>query len=95
MICPKAPDEILPHGSADAGLRIPDDVAVVGCGNVAYADFLRIPLTSVDQQSEEIGKRAAKLALSVLEDPPNRMKQIVLTPTLVARASTRRSKNRK
>lgn len=79
----------------DAGLRVPDDVAIVGCGNVTYADFLRIPLTSVDQESEEIGKRAAKLALNVLENPPNRMKQIVLTPALVARASTRRSKDRK
>ena len=79
----------------DSGLRIPDDVAIVGCGNVAYADFLRISLTSVDQKSEQIGKRAAKLALSVLENPPNRMKQIVLTPTLIARASTRRTKGRK
>jgi LacI family transcriptional regulator len=79
----------------EAGLRVPDDVAIVGCGNVTYADFLRIPLTSVDQKSDEIGRRAAKLALSVLENPPNRMKQIVLTPTLVARASTRRSKHRK
>jgi len=79
----------------EAGLRVPDDVAIVGCGNVTYADFLRIPLTSVDQKSEEIGKRAAKLALNVLENPPNRMKQIVLTPTLVVRASTLRSKNRR
>ncbi|MBV9742615.1 MAG: substrate-binding domain-containing protein, partial [Acidobacteriia bacterium] len=78
----------------EAGLRIPDDVAIVGCGNVTYADFLRIPLTSVDQQSEEIGQRAAKLALGVLENPPKRMKQIVLTPKLVERASTRRSRNR-
>ena len=79
----------------EAGLRVPGDVAIVGCGNVTYADFLRVPLTSVDQKSEEIGKRAAKLALAVLENPPNRMKQIVLTPTLVARASTGRSKNRR
>ncbi len=79
----------------EASLRVPEDVAIVGCGNVTYADFLRIPLTSVDQKSEEIGKRAAKLALSILENPPNRMKQIVLTPTLVIRASSCRSKNRK
>lgn len=74
----------------DAGLRVPDDVAVVGCGNVAYADFLRIPLTSVDQHSGEIGKLAAKLALSVLETPPKRPKQVVLAPTLVLRASSGR-----
>jgi LacI family transcriptional regulator len=79
----------------DAGLRVPEDVAVVGCGNVAYSDFLRIPLTSVDQHSAEIGKRAAKLALSLLDNPPMRWKQVVLTPELVERASTRRSRNSK
>src|SRR5262249_19875301 len=47
----------------EAGLDIPNDVAILGCGNATFADLMRIPLTSVDQQSEEIGKRAAKLAL--------------------------------
>ena len=75
----------------DAGLRIPDDVAIVGCGNVAYADYLRVPLTSVDQQSAEIGKRAARLALSVLANPPKRPKQVILPPRLVQRASTLKS----
>jgi LacI family transcriptional regulator, galactose operon repressor len=79
----------------EAGLDVPDDVAIVGCGNVAYADFLRIPLTSVDQQSEQIGERAGKLALSVLENPPGRPKKVVLQPRLVERASTQRSRNRK
>lgn len=32
----------------EAGLRIPQDIAVVGCGNVHYADCLRVPLTSID-----------------------------------------------
>jgi LacI family transcriptional regulator len=79
----------------EAGLHVPDDVAVVGCGNIEYADFLRIPLTSVDQHSTDIGKRAALMALSVLENPPNRPKQVVLTPKLVERESTRRSRHRK
>jgi LacI family transcriptional regulator len=79
----------------EAGLDIPNDVAIVGCGNVTYADFLRIPLTSVDQQSEQIGERAGKLALSVLENPPSRVKQVLLQPQLVERASTQRTKRRK
>lgn len=74
----------------DAGLRIPEDMAIVGCGNVAYADFLRVPLTSVDQHSDQIGQRAAKLALRIVESPPGRPKRIVLEPSLVERASTRR-----
>jgi LacI family transcriptional regulator len=79
----------------EAGLDVPNDVAIVGCGNVTYADFMRIPLTSVDQQSDQIGERAAKLALSVLEHPPSRPKQVLLQPRLVERASTQRTRNRK
>ena len=77
----------------DAGLEVGRDVAIVGCGNVTYADFLRVPLTSVDQQTTEIGERAAKLALSLLERRPSRPKQVVLKPRLVERQSTQR-KNR-
>jgi len=79
----------------DAGLRVPEDVAIVGCGNVAYAEYLRAPLTSIDQRSAEIGRRAAQLALTLLENPPKRPKQIVLTPELVKRASTQRNRKTK
>jgi Periplasmic binding protein-like domain len=54
----------------NAGLSVPRDIAIAGYGNVTYADFMRVPLTSVDQQGTEIGKRAAKLALSLLENRP-------------------------
>jgi LacI family transcriptional regulator len=79
----------------EAGLRVPEDVAIVGCGNVAYADFLRVPLTSVDQRSGEIGERAARLALGILASPPKRVRRVVLAPALVARDSTRKSQRRK
>ena len=79
----------------EAGLDVPGDIAIAGCGNVTYADFMRVPLTSVDQQSDLIGERAGKLALSILEHPPTRHKQVVLQPRLVERASTQRLKTRK
>jgi LacI family transcriptional regulator len=79
----------------EAGLDVPSDIAIVGCGNVAYADFMRVPLTSVDQQSQQIGERAAKLALSVLEHSPSRPKHVVLLPSLIKRASTQRTKSLK
>jgi LacI family transcriptional regulator len=79
----------------EAGLHVPDDVAIMGCGNVTYAEFLRVPLTSVDQQSEQIGQRAGRLALSLLEQRPTRAKQVLLEPTIIERASTKRSKSRK
>jgi LacI family transcriptional regulator len=76
----------------EAGLKIPEDIAVVGCGNVFYADFLRVPLTSVDQDSDAIGEHAVNLAMSLIgSDGPVRPKTILLQPKLVERASSRRS----
>ncbi len=78
----------------DAGLRIPEDVSIIGCGNLLYNKFVRVPLTSVDQQSNVIGQRAAKLALQLIEaDQAVVPKPIYLEPRLVVRASTRKQKS--
>ena len=75
----------------EAGLRIPEDIAVVGCGNVFYADFLRVPLTSVDQDSDAIGEHAVNLAMALIgAKTPERPKTILLQPKLVVRASSQR-----
>jgi LacI family transcriptional regulator len=75
----------------DAGLRVPEDVAIVGCGNILYNKFLKIPLSSIDQQTASIGQKAGKLALQLIEAgepiPPSR---ILLEPKLVIRKSTQR-----
>jgi LacI family transcriptional regulator len=75
----------------EAGLRIPVDVAIVGCGNVHYDDLLVVPLTSVDQDSYNLGVSAAKLAVSIIkrksEAPP---KSLIMPAKLVVRASSRR-----
>ncbi|HWE06549.1 MAG TPA: LacI family DNA-binding transcriptional regulator [Rhizomicrobium sp.] len=76
----------------EAGLRIPEDVAVVGCGNIRHADFLRVPLTSIDQNSVAIGERAGKLALGLIESKtPQTPKTILLEPRLVVRHSSMRA----
>jgi LacI family transcriptional regulator len=78
----------------DAGLRIPDDIAVVGCGNLRYADFLRVSLTSIDQQSELIGDNAAKLALALIEKKGDeRPRTILLEPKLIVRGSSSKHLN--
>ncbi len=75
----------------EAGLRIPGDIAVIGCGNLRYADALRVPLSSIDQNSRGIGERAAKLALGAIESKKRpHPKTILLEPVLVARESTRK-----
>lgn len=75
----------------DAGLDVPKDVAIVGCGNLHYANFLRIPLSSIDQQDRTIGEQAAALALSLVGLKQARTpRSIVLEPKLVARQSSLR-----
>jgi LacI family transcriptional regulator len=73
----------------DAGLRIPEDIALVGCGNLNYNDWLRVPLTSIDQRSHLIGQRAGEILLGMIEGrewpPPAK---VILEPALVVRAST-------
>ena len=75
----------------EAGLRVPEEIAVVGCGNLSYSDFLRVPLSSVDQGSDSIGRKAAAMALQVAREksvtPP---KCELIEPHLVIRASSLR-----
>jgi LacI family transcriptional regulator len=79
------------EATLDAGLHVPRDVAIIGCGNVTYARMMRVPLSSVDQNSEALGERAASLALKIANSKtPLRPQTILLPPSLVARESTRR-----
>jgi LacI family transcriptional regulator len=75
----------------DAGLRIPEDIALIGCGNQQINAYLRVPLSSIDQHSQMIGQRAGELALSLIESKQMpRARTVILEPTLVVRSSTQR-----
>jgi len=75
----------------DAQVRIPEDIAVIGCGNLHYDDSLRVPLSSIDQHSRAIGQEAARIALGILNaKAPLKPETIVLKPDLVVRRSTQR-----
>jgi LacI family transcriptional regulator len=74
----------------DAGLRIPRDLAIVGCGNFHYSSNLRVPLSSVDQKSKQMGERSARMIASLLEKPSARPRSVILEPELIVRDSSRR-----
>jgi LacI family transcriptional regulator len=81
------------HAILDAGLRVPGDIAVIGSGNLHYDTELRIPLSSIDQQTDMIGERTGRLTLSLLESKTHlRNKTIIIQPQLVVRASTERKR---
>jgi LacI family transcriptional regulator len=80
----------------DAGLRVPEDVAVIGSGNLYYDARLRIPLSSIDQHTEQIGQRTARLALSLLGSKTRQpSKSVIIQPELGIRASTARKPAKK
>jgi LacI family transcriptional regulator len=75
----------------DQGIRIPEDIAVIGCGNLHYDDSLRVPLSSIDQHSRQIGEEAAQIALGILNSKiPPKPQTVVLQPELIVRRSTER-----
>ena len=77
---------------ADAGLNVPNDIAVIGAGNVHYSDVLAVPLTTIDQGTSQIGKRAAELLLAETESKRKfRPTRVLIAPRLVVRKSTQRN----
>lgn len=70
-------------------IRVPEDVAVVGHDDIMIARFGRPPLTTIHQDSRQIGEEAAKLMLSMMEGGPGGP-SVVVPVGLVRRESTRR-----
>lgn len=71
-----------------AGLRVPDDVAVVGAGDVAYSDLIRVPLTTVRWSKRDLGRRAAELILDQIDgDDEVQPQRVIVPPEIVVRES--------
>jgi LacI family transcriptional regulator len=76
----------------EAGLRVPEDIAVVGVGDVRWSDLLRVPLSTVNQDSYQIGNTAAELLLDAMQSSETREpRRVLLPPRLVVRGSSLRT----
>ena len=71
----------------DAGLRVPDDLALIGFDDFEWADCFEPRLTVIAQPSDMIGQRAAELLAARIKTPDAPPKSIRLAPTLVLRRS--------
>ncbi|MEV4559254.1 LacI family DNA-binding transcriptional regulator [Kitasatospora sp. NPDC049285] len=75
-----------------AGLRVPEDLAIVGYDDIEFAAAAAVPLTSVRQPAEAMGRTAVEMLAQ--ETGPNaaahRHRQVVFEPELVVRRSTLR-----
>jgi len=72
----------------EAGLRVPEDIAVVGAGDITFGDLLRVPLTTVSWSREEQGQQAAELILNRIGPKPGpKFRRVIIPPMLVVRKS--------
>ncbi|HWR84366.1 MAG TPA: LacI family DNA-binding transcriptional regulator [Rhodoglobus sp.] len=70
------------------GLRVPDEIALVGYDDIAFAASAVVPLTSVRQPSALLGRTALELLIAEAADPEVPRQQLVFQPELVVREST-------
>jgi len=73
----------------ESGAKIPQDVAIVGAGNVHYSDLLRVPLSTIDQSAQTIGETAARILVDCMraKNPPT-PRSILIPPRLIVRESS-------
>ena len=72
----------------DRGLRVPDDVSVVGFDDIKYATIVSPALTTVRQPLAEMGRNGVSLLLRLMENPRHVNRRIELPTRLVVREST-------
>lgn len=77
------------RAAADIGLRIPDDLSVMGFDNLDLSPHLDPPLTTIAQPFLQIGQAAAELLLRRIAGDRDRIEQITLPTELIIRSSCR------
>jgi LacI family transcriptional regulator len=75
----------------EAGLRIPDDISVVGFDDIQSAAYMSPPLTTVRQPLQKIGEIAAQTLLDRIEGKIAYISEIAIEPEFVVRRSTGRA----
>jgi DNA-binding LacI/PurR family transcriptional regulator len=71
----------------DAGLRVPDDVAVVGFSDDIRAPLISVPLTTVRQPAYQLGRLAAQKLLKLIEGRGRNPEEIIVSTEIVLRDS--------
>jgi LacI family transcriptional regulator len=69
---------------SEAGIRVPDEISVIGFDDISMAAEMSVPLTTIRQPMERLGWDAADMLLS----QPSRVQHRKIRPTLVVRSST-------
>lgn len=71
-----------------AGLRVPHDVAIVGYDDIDFAAAAAVPLSSVRQPRQQLGRTAAELLFAETTEAEHEHRQVVFEPELIVRDSS-------
>jgi LacI family transcriptional regulator, galactose operon repressor len=72
-----------------AGVDVPSDVAIVGYDDIEFATAAAVPLTSVRQPRDKLGRTATELLISETTEDEHEHRGVTFVPELMVRASTR------
>ena len=70
-----------------SGLRIPQDIAVIGSDDIELASFMTPPLTTIHQPKDELGELAIDVLIHRMAQPTLQQQRLQLTPVLMVRGS--------
>jgi len=73
---------------AAQGLRVPDDISIVGCGNMDFSSFVIPSLTTIDQNPRKLGCEAVETLIKQIEGRSSKMRRVIIAPELIVRSST-------
>lgn len=73
---------------ADHGVRVPEDVAVIGVSDINIAKYANPPLTTIDTASKEMGRQAADLLLQRMHGDAAPPRRVLMPYSLIERKST-------
>ena len=74
--------------SFERGLRVPDDLSVIGFDDLFFASYLQPPLTTIRQPRREMGQQAMEMIVALLAGKEIRSRQIRVDGELIVRGST-------
>jgi DNA-binding LacI/PurR family transcriptional regulator len=72
----------------EAGVRVPEDISIVGAGSIEGSNLPSPFLTTIDWPRQELGRSAARMLLSAIANPEQAAGETVFDPQLLVRAST-------
>ena len=72
----------------DLGLKVPEDVSIVGFDNIEMSNYTVPPLTTVGTDKEKLGERAVQRLMEIIQDQNSPCQQVLLAAELVVRESS-------